>query len=152
MVTSVIARQLQNALLTFSFRSYNHYGNACYSLKVIIVVTKILATILAIPGYSQSVCQSWQLYSQLANQHSLKTPINQQTCLIAIASYTQQYLYNLPSFTCLHTYPFVQKDLLFSGFCVMNMITHVILINSHCRNEVATMGYLTSNYFYCFQV
>ena len=52
MTTSVIASWLQNALLTFSFHSYNHYDNACYSLKVIIVVTKILATILAIPGYS----------------------------------------------------------------------------------------------------
>ena len=54
MATSVIASWLQNALLTltFSFHSYNHYGNACYSLKVIIVVTKILAIILAIPGYS----------------------------------------------------------------------------------------------------
>ena len=53
MATSVIASWLQHAaLLTFSLHSYNHYGNACYSLKVIIVVTKILATILAIPGYS----------------------------------------------------------------------------------------------------
>ena len=33
MATSVIAGWLQDALLTFSFHSYNHYGNACYSLK-----------------------------------------------------------------------------------------------------------------------
>ena len=39
MATSVIA-------------SYSHYGNASCSLKVSIVITKILATILAIPGYS----------------------------------------------------------------------------------------------------
>ena len=52
MATSVIAiaSYTNCIILIFSFHSYNQYGNACYSLKVIIVVTKILATILAIPG------------------------------------------------------------------------------------------------------
>ena len=54
MATSVIASWLQNALLTFSFHSYNHYNMIMHAIaqKVIMVVTKILATILAIPGYS----------------------------------------------------------------------------------------------------
>ena len=45
----------------FSFHSYNHYGNACYSLKEIIVITKILATIL--PIAIQPTCQSWYIAS-----------------------------------------------------------------------------------------
>ena len=68
MATSVIASYLQNALLTFSFHSCNNYGNDCYSLKVIIVITKILATIPTMPGYSWPACQSW--------------------CIIALASYS----------------------------------------------------------------
>ena len=53
MATSVIAiaSYTKCIILTFSFHSYNHYGNACHSLKLIIVVTKMLATILAIPDY-----------------------------------------------------------------------------------------------------
>ena len=83
MATSVTASQLQNVLLTFSFHSYNHYGNACYSLKMIIVVTKILATILAIPGYSQPA------YTRVGASQStfMKDPSKKQTCLIAIARY-----------------------------------------------------------------
>ena len=56
MATSVIASWLQNALLTFNFHSYNHYMLLLVMhpivSKVIIVVTKILAIILTIPGYS----------------------------------------------------------------------------------------------------
>ena len=53
MATSVIASWLQTALLTFSFHSLiTIMIMHAIALKVIIVVTKILATILAIPGYS----------------------------------------------------------------------------------------------------
>ena len=62
MATSVIASWLQNAraLLTFSFHSYNHYMIMHAIAKVIIVVTKILATILAIPVAIASLhAKSW---------------------------------------------------------------------------------------------
>ena len=49
---AIIIMCINFKILTFNFHSYNHYGNACYSLQVIIVVTKTLATILAMPGYS----------------------------------------------------------------------------------------------------
>ena len=54
MATSVIASSLykmHDSNITFSFHSYNQYGNACYSFKVIIVVTIMLGTIQAIPDY-----------------------------------------------------------------------------------------------------
>ena len=53
------------------------------------VVTKILATILAIRTVTYLVIASLhaRLGSYTANQHSWKTPQNQQTSLIAIVSY-----------------------------------------------------------------
>ena len=93
-----------------------------FQLKVIIVVAKILATILAIPGHSQPACQSWQLYSQLINIHGRSLKTNKLVLYVAITSQLLSNIYNLLSFTCLHTSLFVQKGLLFGDFCVMNTI------------------------------
>ena len=86
--------------------------HAIHSLKVIIVVTKNISCytshtymVTASLHARGSSCNGY-----IGNQHSWKTPQNQQTSLILTIIHLSSYI------------SYCSKGILFSDFCVMNMV------------------------------